>query len=560
MKKTITLNEEKPIPGTVHLIDTEGILNVKKDKNSSRNIILQPQPSNNPNDPLRWSKSKKAHQFWLLWIWGFLLAVAVNWTGPLWTEWTVEFDCTFTELNISSAICFLFLGVGCLFLQPTAMKLGRRFVYLLCTIIVIIANIIGSQAKSVQYLYVSNLLAGFAAAPVDSLVEISTTDVFFQHERAEYLSWFVLALYAGSDLGPVACGYIVKTMSWEWCFYFQIIFFVVLLCIQLFFMEDTTFERSNVNTEDDILHQIKSNDINLSSINEGNISKQSHYSKNKLTVNETERDLESSSDIESIDNSIPMRTYWQRMRFVELEYNDPRRWVTLFIKPCYLISFPAFFWGGIIYGSQMMWLSLLATTQSEIYSVEPYNFSTASVGLTNFGALIGSLFGMLYGGKFVDYLTVRLATKNNGILEPEFRLWAMIIPTIFNASGLLAYGLGAFYEAHWAVSVVLGQGLLGFSMSSTGSICLTYAIDSYPKLASEGIVLMLVARNCIGCGFTFAIQPWLDKCGLDITTWLMFMLSIVINGSFIFMLKWGKSFRELTAGRYYRYSNPSLAK
>ena len=46
----------------------------------------------------------------------------------------------------------------------------------------------------------------------------------------------------------------------------------------------------------------------------------------------------------------------------------------------------------------------------------------------------------------MDYCTIKLATRNEGILEPEFRLWTMIVPTIFNAAGLLAYGLGAAYR------------------------------------------------------------------------------------------------------------------
>lgn len=542
------------IPGTVHLVDIEGTLNVKKDNRSSHDIILRPQPSSNPNDPLRWSRSKKNQQFWLLWFWAFLLAVSVNWTGPIWTDWTEEFNCTFTELNISSAICFMFLGLGCIFLQPTAMKLGRRFVYLLCTVIVIVANVIGSQAKSVKYLYVSNLLAGFAAAPVDSLVEISTTDVFFQHERAEYLAWFIFALYAGSDLGPVACGFIIETMSWKWCFYFQIIFFSALLILQLFLMEDTTFERRSEDLEEDILQQIKSRDAPCSIVQTSRIDNKKDLI--ILQANELVEYMKSNS--ESVDISIPVRSYWQRMKLVELEFNSSTPWVEIFYKPFLMITFPGIVWGGIIYGSQMMWLSLLATTQSEIYAAEPYNFSTAIVGLTNIGALTGSLFGMLYGGKFVDYCSIRLASRNNGILEAEFRLWAMIIPTIFNAIGLLSYGLSAVYEINWAVSVIVGQGLLGFAMSSSGSICLTYAIDSYPKLASEGLVLMLFIRNCIGCGFTFAIQPWLNSCGLKVTTWLMFMLSILINGTFIIMLKWGKPLRYKTAKRYYELVGHSM--
>ncbi len=473
----------------------------------------------------------------------------------MWTQWTQDFDCTFMQLNIGLALGFLFLGFGCVVLQPTAMKLGKRFVYLMCTVIVIVANIVGSQGTRLGSFYGVKVLCGLAAAPVDSLVEISTTDVFFQHERASYLGWFVLALYAGSDLGPMACGYIVETLSWRWCYYILIIIFAVLLMIQLFLMEDTSFKRhqSSDTTEEAIIEQIKSHQTIISAVQNDFTEEKQGYSLPVVVSR-------SSGEDDETDSSIPKRTFWQKRRFVEVEYSDSRLWLIIMCRPFFLVTIPAVVWGGLVYGSQMMWLSLMATTQSQVYSAPPFNFSALTVGLTNVSPLVGSIFGMLYGGYFVDYLTIKLSIRNNGVMEPEFRLWAMVIPTTFNAAGLLAYGIGATSKTNWFVSVGIGQFLLGFAMGASGGICLTYVVDSYPKLASEALVLMLLIRNLIGCGFTFAIQPWLTRNGLTVTSWLMFMLSIVINGSFVVFLQWGKKLRRWTKKRYLRYSDPSFGE
>lgn len=542
------------VPGTVHLIDLEGTLLVKKDQ-GHLNIILQPQPSLNPNDPLRWSKGKKLAQFSMVWIWAFFLAITVNWTGPYWTEWTTEFDCTFTQLNVTLALCFLFLGVGCLVLQPTAMKIGRRPVYLMCTVIGLVANVIGRQATNINYLYVSNILGGFAAAPVDSLVGISSTDVFFIHERASKMSWLILALYFGSDIGPVVAGYLPL---WRWGFTIQIIVFAVMFIIQLFYMEDTIFADRDGSTEENILEQIRSHEDAMD-MKPAAVNTVMPHDEKAGAVTTVHDEASDSDDALLVDHSIPLRTYWQRMRLWELEYNDKRSWLTIFYRPFVLVTFPGVLWGGLIYGAQMMWLSLLATTQSEIYT-GIYGFSDGSTGLTNLAPLVGSFIGMIYGGAFVDWLAIKLALRNDGILEPEFRVWAMVLPTVLNAAGLLAYGLPGESHASWAISVVLGQGLLGFSMSSSGPICLTYAIDSYPELASEALVLILFLRNMIATGFTFAIQPWLDRNGLTLTTWLMFMLSLVINGSFVGILIWGKAFRRWTKSWYYRYKDPMFGE
>ncbi|KAF3985173.1 hypothetical protein FT663_05402 [Candidozyma haemuli var. vulneris] len=523
------------VPGTVHLLDLAGTLNVQKVQDGDQNIILQPQPSEDVNDPLRWSKRKKNLQFVLLWVWSVFLAITVNWGGPYWGEWQEDFGVTASRLNVCQALNFLFLGVGCVVLQPTAMKVGRRVIYLFCTALAVVGNAMAIHADSVDYIMASMSICGFAAAPTNSLVEISSTDVFFVHERASKLSWLVFAIYFGSYIGPVVAAYLP---NWQWAFKLQVIILCVLFVVQLFLMEDTSFVRDEKETEREILHQIKSRETGMSPEHSG--SGKAHH----IISQEPTGEADSYSDPSTVK-----RSYIKRMQLLELEYNDKRPFWKIFTKPIYTACFPAVFWSGIVYGAQMMWLSLLTTTQSELYTTY-YGFSTSSTGLTNLAALGGSLVGMVYGGPFVDWLTVKLAHKNNGILEPEFRLWAMIGPTLFNAGGLLAYCMAPLNGEAWAVSVIVGQGFLGFAMAAAGPICLTYAIDCYTEAASESLVFILFLRNMIGCGFTFAIQPWLDRCGLATTTWLMFMLSVVINGSFLVFIVFGKAIRRKTRHLY----------
>lgn len=83
----------------------------------------------------------------------------------------------------------------------------------------------------------------------------------------------------------------------------------------------------------------------------------------------------------------------------------------VFLSSIFVLYYPAFIFGGIVYGSQMMWLLLTSTTQTLIYGAEPYNFSANGIGLTNLGCLVGSILGTFYGGKFVDWLSIRLAKK-----------------------------------------------------------------------------------------------------------------------------------------------------
>ncbi|KAL6454754.1 hypothetical protein SBY92_004224 [Candida maltosa Xu316] len=536
-----TTNNYDLVPGTVHLVDIEGTLHVKK----NGDIILQPQPTSNPNDPLSWSRSRRIFQFSVVWIWGFFVATAINWIGPMFGVWEVELGITIGQFGVATALGFLFLGVGVLIIQPTALKLGKRFVYIICMIFCLVSLGVGSQATSISSIYAFKSLCGIATSPCDSLVEISATDLFFQHERSTVIASLVLALYAGSFIGPVLAGYIADSIGWVWCFYIQIIIYSAFFLFQLPVMEDTNFRRdeNSEKLEEVINDQLKKSDV-------------SEDMKDAITGSVV---LEA-SDEESSLAEIPRKTYLQRMNLIQTDQNDVRSWLCIFYRPFFAFYFPAFIFGGVVYGSQMMWLALVATTQTIVYSAEPYNFSTKSVGLTNLGILIGTIVGTFYGGQFVDWLAIKMAKRNNGILEPEFRLWAMILPTILNAGGLLAYYLPMASGKSWAYSVVIGQGAMGFAMSSSGSICITYAVDSYPKLASEGIVLMLFIRNMIGMGFSYAISPWIARNGLVVTSWLMFMLSIIINGSFIILIIYGKRLRRWTANAYEKISDPTYGE
>jgi ABC-type nitrate/sulfonate/bicarbonate transport system permease component len=68
------------------------------------------------------------------------------------------------------------------------------------------------------------------------------------------------------------------------------------------------------------------------------------------------------------------------------------------------------------------------------------------------------------------------------------------------------YGLGAYGGLHWILSAGIGTAFIGFGIGSGGGICLTFAIDSYPEIAAESMVLILFCRNLLGFAFTSAIQ------------------------------------------------------
>ncbi len=91
-------------------------------------------------------------------------------------------------------------------------------------------------------------------------------------------------------------------------------------------------------------------------------------------------------------------------------------------------------------------------------------------------------------------------------MEPESRLWLLVVPAFINSTGLLMYGIGAYRGLNWIISAGVGTAFIGFGIGSAGAITLTYAIDCYPHIAAESMVLILFCRNVLGFAFTFVIQ------------------------------------------------------
>ncbi|KAF3491934.1 MFS transporter [Arthroderma uncinatum] len=199
-------------------------------------------------------------------------------------------------------------------------------------------------------------------------------------------------------------------------------------------------------------------------------------------------------------------SYWKRMGLFNTTHADPRPLWLIAISPFALITYPAVLWGGFVYGVQIMWLSLVTITQSELFSAAPYNFSISNVGNINFAAFIGGVIGMFWGGFVSDWCILYFSRRNKGILEPEFRLWTMMVHAFINTDGLLMYGLGALHGVIWVLPAGFGMVFIAFGIGSGAAIAITYAVDCYPKIASESLVFMLFLRNLIGTGFVFAVQ------------------------------------------------------
>lgn len=98
------------VPGTVHLVDLAGQQSEGEHASGRKDIVLVPQPSNDPEDPLRWPAKRK---FWAL---GMVIVYTLGIGIPTTLHYSVIADITrdtgisTAELVQGNGVMFLFLG------------------------------------------------------------------------------------------------------------------------------------------------------------------------------------------------------------------------------------------------------------------------------------------------------------------------------------------------------------------------------------------------------------------------------------------------------------------
>ncbi|OKP10045.1 hypothetical protein PENSUB_4510 [Penicillium subrubescens] len=141
-------------------------------------------------------------------------------------------------------------------------------------------------------------------------------------------------------------------------------------------------------------------------------------------------------------------------------------------------------------------------TQSQALAAPPYNWSSQSVGFTNFALLAGIIIGLATSGPLSDWISMRATKKNRGIREPEMRLPAMITYVLIANLGNFIIAFGYEYVWDWRVTVIVGYTCAGIQVAALPTIASTYTVDSYKSAVGSIFVAITVNKNLWGYGFS----------------------------------------------------------
>ncbi|KAF5005147.1 hypothetical protein FDECE_8404 [Fusarium decemcellulare] len=540
-----------PIPGTVQLVDAQGIFNVKHGQ-QSRDIVLVPQPTDNPDDPLRWSVPRKTRNIVCAMTWCFFVAAMISGLSPAYLLIEQDTGISVADLSTGNGLLFLFLGWGTMITQCLALNYGRRLTLMVSIVCTTGVTLWTAYVQSRGEFFANRILLGIVSSPQETLIEVIIGDIFFTHDRGFYMGAYSWTLWCGAFLAPVASGYVAQDLGWRWIQYVLTFIGAGVAVVTFFFFEETMFYRHN-NVEEfrDIsgLDPLQPSNIPETLVN--NATAGSEKDAKMSTANREDDSASRSVETSVFESSESTKTYLEKLKF--WGFRDPRQPNTfrLFFLPIQLLlMFPGMFFGGLLVGGILAWYNVVGGSLALILGSPPYNFSANNIGLTYLASVVGVTIGCFVSGWMSDALALRLARRNGGVMEPEQRLWTCLIALVAHPAGCLLYGVGASYHIHW-FGIVFGLGLISVTLPMGSNLAFTYILDSYKEVAGEGLVSAILIRNMMGFAFGYAVVPMIENLGLWYAFVLIALLGLALWCSAIVMIYVGKPLRRSTAQSYW---------
>ncbi|KAH7028154.1 major facilitator superfamily domain-containing protein [Microdochium trichocladiopsis] len=546
-----TQSGELQIPGTVYLVDVaqdESNIHARHD-GSHQDIVLVPQPSSDPEDPLNWTYRRKllAVSMGYLYVLGTGIATSLQYS--VLANITADTGISTADLVQGTGLMFLFFRWACLIWQPIALTYGRRGVYLITMFLTIPIMVWTAYSSSSGEWAAHRVLIGIIVSPIESLCEVTIFDLFFAHNRGTYMGLYVFVLFGSNFLAPLVAGWFNDAYGWRWTMHFGAIVCAVCFVIMFFFLEETIYfrERSIEGQAAPPQPLVPG----ASTTNNPGSETPTATAKDEKSNSRPASSSTSSSPNRAICPPHSQGLLGKYALFRPLPGRPSNRdMLRMLYRPILMIfRLPTVAWSGFLYGINLAWYNVLNGTVSPVLTRAPYNWSAALVGCVYAGPIVGAAIACLWSGKVADWVAIRLARRHHGVREAEYRLWVLAVSGVVSSGGLILWGVGAYHDLPW-IGLVFGLGMLTFGVVTGGSIAVSYNVDCFKEIAGETTVSVMIIRNTIGFGFSYGITPWWTNTGLQNCFIAAAMISIACTATFFVFILFGKRIRRWSIPAY----------
>ncbi|PVH86265.1 MFS general substrate transporter [Cadophora sp. DSE1049] len=516
-------------PGTVVLYEQN--LNTafsafKHGHGKDANIVLSPQPSNSPNDPLNWPPLKKNLTYFTVFLNSILLAsIPAPSIAPATFLLANKLGRPLEDIAKLSGYQLLLCGCFGPIVSALAHKYGKRPQFLLASLMGVIGTVVCiASGDNYNVLLAGRIIQGFGSTAYESLSIAVIGDLFFVHQRSLRTGLTVLTLTCLVSLVAIIGGPITEHLGWRYLFIIYLPFSVVGAVAAFFFLPETQYRR-------DVVPESK----------EGSGSAKQEHTHVELGANGIIVEGDGGTASSSTEKK---KTFVQELALFSGVYTETGLF-KLFLAPFATLLNPSVVWSIFVGGVCIAFYVSLSYILAQIFSVPPYNLNAAQNGYFYVGALIGGLLSGILGSILGDLITTRITKWNHGIYEPEFRIPVLLLSA-------LLYGIGWFVfmwtldnpTPHGYYLAAFCHGCLCAAVTIGSTATSLYILDSYRTSATEVFIVSMTIKNLLFYGFSNFMNDWAADDGPSQVLKTYGIVTMCIMGTSVPFYVFGKVIRR----------------
>ncbi|KAF2773020.1 MFS general substrate transporter [Teratosphaeria nubilosa] len=451
-------------------------------KTTQDGIILVPQPSDDPDQPLNWSFLKKHLALAVLILETFFAKSTATFIGPAALTLAKDFHVTPIQATYIASATAIVPAIAPLIWIPLSQRLGRRPIMLTGTFLSMLFNIGFARSQTYAQALVCRLLGYAMASAGLCITPAAISDMFFAHEKGKRIGMNTFLLVVAPYLGGVMGGAMQYNphLGWRWAMNIAAMIYAFLFLALLLFVPETIYYPNPT-----------------------------------------------SSSTHTLYHRLGFRTP-----------HPTERWSTTFARPYKMFAYPA-----IVLPS--LWFSICYATEVANTAGFPLNFgqnsrfhfNTLQIGFCYFSGFVGASLAEWIAGPMCDLVTKR-HLRERYEWHPEQLLKICWTGVVAIPTGLLVYGLELAHGTTW-IAPLAGISIFAFGQEILVTVLLTYMIDAYPKQAAEVSIVFQFCMFVMAYHPPFYNQYWIEAMGsAEIPYIIWAMLPVIFFPFCIGLLMW----------------------
>lgn len=452
------------------------------------NAVLDQDEALHPDHPMNFSPWKKRGIMVALAWSGFLANYGASAHLTAFLKMSITFGVTPVDVANTIGYGLLGIAVGPIFWNPLSKTIGRRYTYLLGSILYLPCVVWCALSKSYSVFVAARICAGLASAFSQTVPPATIADIYPKQVRGSKLSTYGVAVIIAPAFSPLICSLVVNDHDWPLIYWIVLAFGGIQFLLFFFLVPETLW------TEIDDVHADTDN----------------------MQVHDVTRN----------GRRGPAWMPWQH----------PKEFGHMILMPITMLRFLPILIPSFYYGTLFAWSVGLTIVGPQLFEAPPYNFKPIPTGCTYLAYGLGAILGKWSGGTVGDIIVTRFSHRQGGIRKPEYRLWALVPILPFFFIGLFIFGITFEKQKHW-MGPLVGGALAYYCLAASTGILQTYVLETYLTRSMDTQAIFIFFKAIAGFAVSYFAIQWEVESSLieeySVEGALATGLGVIICGVFI---------------------------